>query len=162
MVLSIGVLCIAALGAAWVSQHLFGMQPCPWCVLQRAIFGLMALQSLAAWWLLKRPWALTAMSLTGLVTALGGAKAAHWQHFVATQQSCVMTLADHIISFLALDALWPSMFSATASCAEAAVDLFGLPYEFWSLGLFLLLAAAWVGLIIWAQRSRSASTILAH
>ena len=157
LVLVIGLVCIAALSAAWVSQHLFGMQPCPWCVLQRAIFGLIAIQAFVAWWLVKRPWGLSAVSLVGLVTAFAGAKAAHWQHFVATQQSCVMTLADRIISFFHLDTLWPGMFSATASCADAAVRLLGLPYEFWSLGLFLVLALAWVLMIPLAWRSRSAS-----
>jgi disulfide bond formation protein DsbB len=41
-----------------------------------------------------------------------------------------------------LDSWWPDVFSARASCADAAVDLLGLPYEFWSLGLFLLIGAA--------------------
>jgi disulfide bond formation protein DsbB len=41
-----------------------------------------------------------------------------------------------------LDAAWPAVFMATASCAEAAVDLMGLPYEFWSLALFAGLGAA--------------------
>jgi len=30
------------------------------------------------------------------------------------------------------------VFSPRASCADAAVDLLGLPYTFWSLGLFAL------------------------
>ena len=34
----VAVACLAALGAALVSQHVYGMQPCPWCVLQRVIF----------------------------------------------------------------------------------------------------------------------------
>lgn len=38
---------LAAIGAALVSQHVFDMQPCPWCVLQRAVFAAMAL---AAFW----------------------------------------------------------------------------------------------------------------
>ena len=35
-----------ALGAALVSQHVFDMQPCPWCVLQRLIFVALALAAL--------------------------------------------------------------------------------------------------------------------
>ena len=31
---------IAAVCTALVSQHVFDMQPCPWCVLQRLIFVL--------------------------------------------------------------------------------------------------------------------------
>ena len=29
---------VGAIGAALVSQHVYGMEPCPWCVLQRLIF----------------------------------------------------------------------------------------------------------------------------
>jgi len=42
----IAVACLAAVAVALVSQHGFGIQPCPWCVLQRAIFvaiGMVAL-----------------------------------------------------------------------------------------------------------------------
>ncbi|MGA0585155.1 MAG: disulfide bond formation protein B, partial [Castellaniella sp.] len=33
----IGLLCLAAVGVALISQHAFGMKPCAWCVLQRLI-----------------------------------------------------------------------------------------------------------------------------
>jgi disulfide bond formation protein DsbB len=36
----------------------------------------------------------------------------------------------------------PAVFAATASCADAAVQLFGLPYEYWSLALFGVLGLA--------------------
>jgi disulfide bond formation protein DsbB len=39
-----------------------------------------------------------------------------------------------------LDQAFPGVFAAWASCADAAVKLFGLPYEFWSLALFAGLA----------------------
>ena len=61
-----------------------------------------------------------------------------WQHFVAAaSSSCKLTLADRIVSGLGLDAWAPEVFAPRASCADAAVDLLGLPYEFWSAGLFL-------------------------
>ena len=44
---------LAGVGAALVSQHVFDMQPCPWCVLQRLIFVVIAaaagVGALAAW-----------------------------------------------------------------------------------------------------------------
>ena len=40
------LLSLGALAAALVSQHVFDMQPCPWCVLQRLIFVLLALAAL--------------------------------------------------------------------------------------------------------------------
>ncbi|NML17508.1 disulfide bond formation protein B [Azohydromonas sp. G-1-1-14] len=131
-----------AIGAALVSQHVFGMEPCPWCVLQRLIFALIALAGLAAWTAQAR--LLRAMGLgLVLVLALLGVGAALWQHFVAASStSCNLTLADRIIAMLGLDASLPEIFQPRASCADAAVDLLGLPYEFWSLAMYLLLGAA--------------------
>ncbi|MFN6995657.1 MAG: disulfide bond formation protein B, partial [Aquincola tertiaricarbonis] len=39
----IALVSLAAVAAALVSQHVFDMQPCPWCVLQRAIFVAIAI-----------------------------------------------------------------------------------------------------------------------
>ena len=136
---------LAAVGAALVSQHVFDMQPCPWCVLQRAVFAAIALVALAGAWAPQRLAQAGALLATGLL-ALGGMAAALWQHFVAkSASSCNLTLADRIISALQLDALAPEVFAPRASCADAAVDLLGMPYEFWSLGLFAVIAtaAAW-------------------
>lgn len=141
------VLPLAAVAAALVSQHVFDMQPCPWCVLQRAIFVAIALAALPG--LLVRGAAVRRASAAvfGLLAAAGVA-AALWQHFVAASStSCNLTLADRIMSGLGLDALAPEVFAAYASCADAAVDLFGLPYEFYSLALYLLLAAAAIALL---------------
>jgi disulfide bond formation protein DsbB len=63
-----------------------------------------------------------------------------WQHFVAAaSDSCKLTLAEKIIAGLGLDGSLPEIFQPRASCAEAAVKLLGLPYEFWSLALFIVL-----------------------
>ena len=135
------VLPLLAVALALLSQHRFGMEPCPWCVLQRVIFLAIALAALPAWLVAARPvrWA-----GAGLVLALAaaGVAAALWQHFVAAASaSCNLTLADRIVGGLGLDALLPEVFEPRASCADAAVKLLGLPYEFWSLGLFVALAA---------------------
>ncbi len=131
-------LSLAAVGAAVYTQHAWNMQPCPWCVLQRVIFVAIAVLSLLG---LLRPLRGAASALM-LMLALCGMAAALWQHFVAADSaSCNLTLADRIVSSLRLDVAWPEVFMATASCADAKVSLFGLPYEAWSLGLFVLVAA---------------------
>jgi disulfide bond formation protein DsbB len=143
---------LAAIGAALVSQHVFDMQPCPWCVLQRVVFAAIALVALAGAWLPQRLAKTGALLATGLLAAAGIA-AALWQHLVAkSSSSCNLTLADRIVSGLQLDALAPEVFAPRASCADAAVNLLGLPYEFWSLGLFAALgaAAAWTLVRLWA------------
>ena len=136
-----GVVPLAAVCAALVSQHVFNMQPCPWCVLQRVIFVAMALAALPG--LLLRTPAMRRLS-AGLMAllALCGMAAALWQHFVAASStSCKLTLADRIVGGLGLDSLWPEVFAAYASCADAAVKIAGLPYEFFSLALFVALGA---------------------
>ena len=134
------VVSLGAVGAALVSQHHFNMQPCPWCVFQRLLFVLIAVAcGLGLLWRSVRGRQVAA-GLAGLV-ALGGVGAATWQHFVAAaKDSCNMTLAEQVIAALGLDERYPGVFMAMASCADAKVNLLGLPYEAWSGALFLALA----------------------
>ena len=138
-------LSLGAVAAALVTQHGFDMQPCPWCVLQRLIFvGIAGVALLDLAWRNAAGQMFTAVLLLGL--SLCGVAAALWQHFVAAaSSSCNLTLAERIIAALRLDAVLPEIFQARASCADAAVKLWGLPYEFWSLALFMLMA-------VWALR----------
>lgn len=142
---------VAAVAAAYVSQHHFDMQPCPWCVLQRLIFLCISAFAVLA---LLLPGLLRKLTLVPvLLLALGGAAAALWQHFVAASaESCNLTLADRLMAATGLDALWPELFMATASCADAKVNLFGLPYEAWSLGLFVLMAGVAARLLLAPRR----------
>ena len=146
--LAAAALSLGVVGAALYTQHVLGMLPCPWCVLQRLIFVAVAAAALlgAA---LSAPAARRAAAGAMLLGAVAGASAALWQHFVATSDtSCKLTLADRIMSASGLDALLPDVFAAWASCADAAVKLWGLPYEAWSLAVFLLLAAVAVKLLL--------------
>jgi disulfide bond formation protein DsbB len=132
--------CFAAVGAALVAQHHFDMQPCPWCILQRLIFVVIGLVCAIGALIPARAARSGAAGLALLLTLLGGA-AALWQHFAAAKSaSCNLTLADKIIGALQLNTLLPDAFEPRASCADAAVDLAGVPFEFWSLALFVLLA----------------------
>jgi protein dithiol:quinone oxidoreductase len=137
------VLCALALAAALVSQHFYDMQPCPWCVLQRVIVVVLILACAggAIW---PRGMGRAAWAAVVFVLALAGAAAALWQHFqAAASASCNLTWADKIVSqYLHLDSLLPDVFAARATCAEAAVKLAGVPYDFWSLALFALVALA--------------------
>jgi disulfide bond formation protein DsbB len=123
-------------------------------VLQRLIFIVIGIVALAGmvWqsWLGRRLLPLLLLALAGC-----GVAAALWQHFVAAASaSCNLTLADRIVSGLQLDALLPPVFQATANCAEAAIDLLGIPYEFWSLALFIAVETAVVWMMV---RERSAA-----
>jgi disulfide bond formation protein DsbB len=137
----IALSCIAAVGVALVSQHVFDMQPCPWCVLQRVICLAIAIACVIGLLWRSRIGRRVGASL-GLLLALCGIAAALWQHFkAAASASCNLTLADKIVSrWLQLDQLAPDVFEPRASCADAAVSLLGVPYDFWSLALFVLIA----------------------
>ena len=132
------VICWGAVGAALVSQYAFDMLPCPWCTLQRLIYLVIgALTLAAALW----PSLTVRRTLAGasVLLALSGVAAALWQHLVAAASaSCNLTLADRIMEALGLYDLAPEVFAPMASCADAAVDLLGVPYAYWSLALFAL------------------------
>lgn len=128
---------LLAVGAATYTQHAWDMQPCPWCVLQRLIFV-----AIAVFALLGLLWPKGGAAAVGAL-ALCGLAAATWQHFVAASaESCDLTLADRIMAATGLDGRFPEVFMAMASCADAKVDLFGLPYEAWSGALFAATALA--------------------
>ncbi len=133
---------LLAVGIALFTQYRLDMQPCPWCVLQRLLFVLVAIAALPG--LLVRQTLVRRISAGGvLVFSLCGAAAALWQHFVAASStSCNRTLADQIVTGLGLDESMPHVFGAYASCAEAARNLVGVPYALWSLALFVVLAGA--------------------
>ena len=134
---AVAVVSVAAVGAALVSQYQFGMEPCPWCILQRLIFLVIALACLVG--LASRRIAGTLV----LLLSLCGMAAALWQHFkAAASSSCAMTVADKIVSAVKLDSLWPEVFLPRASCSDAAVSLWGVPYDFWSLALFIVISLA--------------------
>lgn len=138
------VAALAALASALVSQHVFDVLPCAWCVLLRLIFvAIAAAALLGLLWrstLGRRLCALSMLALAGC-----GSAAALWLHLVAAKSaSCNLTLADRVMTATGLDGLLPQVFAAYASCADAQATLFGVAYEFWALALYLLLgAAAW-------------------
>ena len=115
--------------------------PCPWCVLQRLIFVLIAVAAgLGLFWRSRLGGRVG--TLLALVLADLGAITALWQHFVAAASaSCNLTFADRVMGATGLDRALPQVFAAYASCAEAAITLFGVPYEFGSLALFVLINA---------------------
>lgn len=153
--LIVAVLCLGAVALALVSQYRFGMQPCPWCTLQRLLFLGVAASALVCAW---RPTGWTALisSGLGLLLVASGVASALWQHFVASKSaSCALTLADRIMDALGLMRLLPSVFEPKGSCADAAVRLLGLPYEIWSLSLYLVCGGLLLAVLCEVVRQRS-------
>jgi len=147
---------VLAVAAAVAAQHVFDYRPCPWCILQRMIFLLIAALCVATAFAPSRPLRIVLSSAT-LAAAIGGITAAVYQHEVASKMySCNLTFADRVISTLGVETLWPALFQVTATCAEAAVSLFGVPFEFWSLTAFALITLGIVTQALRAVRVRVA------
>jgi disulfide bond formation protein DsbB len=134
--LALAGVCWGAVGFAMLAQYQWDMLPCPWCTLQRLIYLLIGLLALmAAGW--GAAWPRRALMGLGLVLSGCGVASALWQHLVAAASaSCNLTLADKILSALGLFDLAPEVFAPMASCADAAVNLLGVPFAIWSVLLF--------------------------
>ena len=154
LLLAMALACVGSVAGALVSQHVFDMQPCPWCVLQRVIYLAVAMLCLlgAAWSSIV---ARRGIGVLVLLLALSGAASALYQDLVASKSaSCNLTFADKVISALGLDGAFPPLLQVTANCADAAVKLLGIQYAYWSLALFVMLAAASILVVASKPRRR--------
>lgn len=133
----IAILSLGAVGLALISQYMFDMQPCAWCVLQRLIYLVLALVCLIGAFG-GRALAKVGAALAALLS-LSGVWTAFYQYTVASKLlSCSQTFADKFISGSGLDGAVPSIFGIYATCADAVVSVLGLEYSQWSLILFVI------------------------
>lgn len=147
----ISALSFLAVGAALVSQHVFSMPPCAWCVLQRLIYLILGVTSLAAGLLRQsgHEGASRVAGILALASIAGGVLAAWYQYTVAQHLfSCDQTFADRFITQSGLESTFPSLFGIYASCMDARVELFGLEYALWSLTLFIILGVGVVAAML--------------
>jgi len=151
LLVAMAALCVAAVGIALVSQHVFDMQPCPWCILQRIIYlaiaALCLIGAAVSAVMLRR-----GIGVLTLLLSLSGGASALYQELVASRSdSCNLTFADKVISALGLDGAFPPLLQVTANCSDAAVSLLGVSYAYWSLALFIVMAAASLGVVLRAR-----------
>jgi disulfide bond formation protein DsbB len=145
---AVAVLALAAVATAVTAQYVFDMQPCPWCVLQRFIYIVIAVLALVGAFLADRT-RRVAVGLA-LLAALSGIASALWQQLAAVNEnSCDLSLAERITTALHLDRLLPQLFIAYASCADAAVSVLHVPFAVWSCIMYAVLAL----LLLWTLRT---------
>lgn len=134
----IAVFAFGAVGIALISQYVFDMPPCAWCVLQRLIYliiGFFALIGATGGRVLARLGAALAA-----IFALCGAVAAWYQFTVAAKMlSCDQTFADRFMTTTGLESAVPWLFGIYATCMDAVVPILGIEYAIWSLALFVIL-----------------------
>jgi disulfide bond formation protein DsbB len=144
----VALLAIAAVALAVTAQYVFDMQPCPWCVLQRFIYIVIAVLALLGA-LLSRSARRVAIGLA-LLGALSGIASALYQQLAAVNEnSCDLSLAERITTGLHLDRILPQLFIAYASCADAAVSVLHIPFAVWSCAMYAVLAL----LLAWTLRT---------
>jgi len=138
LLLLIACLCLAALVLALIAQHVFAIQPCVWCVLQRLLYLVIAMVTLVGA-CGGCTMARIAATVAALLAIAGGAAA--WYQFTAASKmlSCNQTFADWFMSSTGLDAALPWLFGVYTACMDAAGSLLGVDYAIWSLGLFVML-----------------------
>jgi disulfide bond formation protein DsbB len=142
---------VCSLLAALISQHLFDMYPCAWCVLQRLILvviGALALLGIIGF---RLRWFRRLMLFMVVAASTTGAWAAWHQMTVAAKLfSCDQTLADRIMTSTGLEASVPWLFGIYATCMDASVSVLGMDYAAWALTLFVVLTLSAL-LALWAS-----------
>ncbi len=136
----ISLLSFGSVAIALVSQYIFDMQPCAWCVLQRLLY--LVIGAVALLCVIGQPMRvrLAVGISTIIVISIAGITAAIYQEKVAANTfSCAQSLADQIITKIGLDASAPWLFGIYASCMDARVKLLGIEYVWWSIAMFSLL-----------------------
>ncbi|PTW90303.1 disulfide bond formation protein B [Achromobacter mucicolens] len=135
----IALFSFGAIGIALVSQHVFDMPPCAWCVFQRLIYLVIGVVALVGGFGGGR--ALTRIcGFLAALLSLSGIVAAWYQYSVAANMlSCDQTFADRFMTGSGLESAIPSLFGIYATCMDAKVPVLGIEYALWSLALFVIL-----------------------
>jgi disulfide bond formation protein DsbB len=141
------LLCVVLLGTGFVLQYVYGLTPCPLCILQRFFFAAAGLTALAGAW--QRPQTKGVRRYALLLVAwavLGGVVAARqvWLEHHPPESLLGTSCAPWLGS---LNDVIVSVFQATADCAERTWTLLGLSIPEWSLLAFLFLVLA--GVVQW-------------
>ncbi|APX74152.1 disulfide bond formation protein B [Achromobacter insolitus] len=135
----IALFCFGAVGVALVSQHVFDMPPCAWCVMQRLIYLVIGVIALVGGFGGGRVLTRLCGALTALLS-LSGIAAAWYQYSVAANMlSCDQTFADRFMTGIGLESAVPWLFGIYATCMDAKVPVLGIEYALWSLALFVII-----------------------
>ncbi len=148
--------CIALLGLATLVEPFKSMNPCPMCMMQRAVFAAIALISLLAFAHNPAHWGRTVYGTFSAITAAIGAAIASrqlWLQSLPEDQvpACGPGLEYMLEVFPLLEVIEMSLVG-TGDCAEVQWTLAGISIPGWSLLAFVAIALAQVlALILRAQ-----------
>lgn len=135
----IALFCFGAVGIALLSQHVFDMPPCAWCVMQRLIYLVIGIVALIGGFGGGRALTRLCGALAALLSIVGVAAAWYQYSVAANMLSCDQTFADRFMTGAGLDGAVPWLFGIFATCMDAKVPVLGVEYALWSLALFAIL-----------------------
>jgi disulfide bond formation protein DsbB len=147
---AIFVACVGLLGFALYLQHVKGLDPCPWCVVQRIGFMLVGLIALVG--ALHRPGigGTVGYSILGFGAAAAGAAAGAYHVWLqsdpARAAKCVGSPVERILDELQVGRIAPPLLQYDGPCTLKPWSLLGLSIPEWSLAWFVLLAAVFLAL----------------
>ncbi|NCP98408.1 disulfide bond formation protein B [archaeon] len=132
--LLISILSFGSVAGALVSQYVYDMQPCSWCILQRIVFIVIGIVSLIFY--INSKMKIIGFGLVSIFSSLG-IMVAMYQFFVASKNfDCNISIAEKIIVATGLNNI-PELFGIYALCADLSPLIFGIPYVLWSCIMFL-------------------------
>jgi disulfide bond formation protein DsbB len=144
------VACLGILGYALHLQFGEGLDPCPWCIVQRVGFLLVGLVALLA--ALQRPWnvGIRVWSLIGATMALAGAASAAYHLWLQSDPkraaACAGSALERLLDASRIGDWVPPLLQYGGTCEAKAWTLLGLSMPQWSLVCFVALAL-WMLLI---------------
>ncbi|WP_022964766.1 disulfide bond formation protein B [Halopseudomonas pelagia] len=131
------IFCASLIAIALYMEHILGLEPCPLCIIQRALVIMVGLVSLIA--VLHNPLpsqgqqrrvaARAYAFVLTLFAVLGGAVAGRqvWlQHQPADQLPSCLPSLDYMLDVLPLQEMLSLLFSGTADCAKVDWTFMGL------------------------------------
>ena len=132
--------CLGLLIYALYLQHVKGLLPCPLCVAQRVVYGLMGLTALLA--LIHKPGIFGNRSYCALMSAwalLGGIVAARHAWLIRYPEAfeCGISPEEAFLNALPIAQWWPEMFEANGDCASIDWKFLSLTIPDWSLIAFI-------------------------
>lgn len=134
--------CALLVGLAYVLQYGMGLQPCPFCLLQRWVLMLAAVIFLFSALLPSLSWQRLGLGLNTLLILFGGALAGRqiWlQHLPADKVPACGPSLDFMLANFPWHQTLRILYNGTGECAEITFRFLGLSLPIWSLLGFLLL-----------------------
>jgi disulfide bond formation protein DsbB len=140
-----GIVAIGLVAGGVLLAQTMNLAACPLCVLQRMLYLLLTLESIAAWSLAGSKPGRRIAALVMAATALTGAWIAAYQTWLQRFAKGVSCTADQpwweqFVNWAGSQ--WPLLFEASGLCSEAGWKFLGLSIAEWSLVAFTSMTVA--------------------